>query len=250
MAQCILDSNPEDDFKEVLDQQSLITEQRERIKNLEKLVVFLSSRMVTLDMLSMKIITPDDRMDRVNLYWDYLVRKIPTIKISLGLGDECELTTLQEKLLPTLDCWNRAVTVDELMISMTSNINRTRPFWTLKNFIAFYQNGAICPKVMALLSRYDTRIPKLRNKMQVMKTTYEDQLAAYLALIGYVKILHLVDTDSFKLHYHLQGPAVIDYEDSETYKEKVYGPNNMYLREVRKREIEDEDSIKIKIAKH
>ena len=84
MAQCILDSNPEDDLKEVLDQQSLITEQRERIKNLEKLVVFLSSRMVTLDMLSMKIITPDDRMDRVNLYWDYLVRKIPTIKISLG----------------------------------------------------------------------------------------------------------------------------------------------------------------------
>ena len=67
MAQCILDSNPEDDLKEVLDQQSLITEQRERIKNLEKLVVFLSSRMVTLDMLSMKIITPDDRMDRVNL---------------------------------------------------------------------------------------------------------------------------------------------------------------------------------------
>ena len=82
MAQHILDSNPDDDLREVLDQQSLITEQRERIRTLEKLVNFLSSRMVTMDMMSMKLISPDDRIERVNMYWDHLHRKIPSIKNS------------------------------------------------------------------------------------------------------------------------------------------------------------------------
>ena len=250
MAQHILDSNPDDDLREVLDQQSLITEQRERIRTLEKLVNFLSTRMVTMDMLSMKLISPDDRIERVNMYWDHLHRKIPSIKNSLGLGDECELSKLQEKLQPTLDNWSKAITIDEIMLSMTSNISRTRPFWNIKNFISFFQSGVISHKVMALIGRYDTRIPRMKTKMRVLKTVYEDQLVAYLALVGYVKILHLVDMDSFKLHYNLEGPAVIDYEDPEAYKEKVYGPNNMYLREPKKREHEDEECITIKISKH
>ena len=237
------------------EQEKTLKDQKQQIDRLQQIIYNLSTRSAQWEMSSSNI-SLEARVNKVNYYYSLIKENMYKITASVFLMDNQELNIedAEGQVMMLLDQWSYSMSFEEVLAQESFvKINKCRPFFMLRNMRYHYdeENKRITDGILDICDKFDTRIRGISNSCIVFQDKHEDLLQGYLAVVAFMRILHLLDTDPFLMRYPGWSPTTVNYEEDEEYNEKVYQVNQLYIRDPKEinAKVKNKDKIQIKLKK-
>ena len=237
------------------EQEKTVVDQKKQIERLQRIIYNLSTRSAQWEMCSANI-SLEARVNKMNWYYSIIKENMNKIAASVFLMDNQELNIAdaEGQVMALLDQWSYAMSFEELLAQEnTVKINKCRPFFMLRNMKYHYdeENKKLTDGILDICDKFDTRIRGISNSCIIFQEKHEDLLQGYLAVVAFMRILHLLDTDPFLLRYPGWSQTTVNYEEDEQYNEMVYQVNQLYVRDPKeiKAKNKNKDKIQIKLKK-